>query len=278
MGAARDVRRGGLTLLELLVVIAIIAALMALSLPAVQRSRESARAMLCKNRMRQVGIALHSFESQNQKMPAGNDISSRFSHSWFTRILPMIDQASLYQRYDWSQRWDDAKGATGLTNNIVTATTVPLFVCPSTPTLLQGACDYGGNYGTTQTGLPAGFRIGDGWEAGALLVINSSGKSSRTSASRLGEFHDGLSQVILVYESAGRSSESGHWGAGTNCFGIEYPVNGNADGETIMSFHLAGGHVLFADGHVTFVSNNADLNLLARLATRNGNEPIESAF
>ena len=55
--------RDGLTVVELLVVVAIIAILMAILIPAVQQARESACARRCRNDLRQIGIALHSYHS-----------------------------------------------------------------------------------------------------------------------------------------------------------------------------------------------------------------------
>src|SRR5215208_7467840 len=70
--------RRGFTLIELLVVIAIIAVLIALLLPAVQAAREAARRAQCVNNLKQLGLAVHNYESANSIMvlqsmwPSGN--------------------------------------------------------------------------------------------------------------------------------------------------------------------------------------------------------------
>lgn len=66
-----------MTLVELLVTLAIIGILVAIMLPAVQQSREAIRRMSCQNNLKQMGLALHSFESVHRRFPKERDRGQR---------------------------------------------------------------------------------------------------------------------------------------------------------------------------------------------------------
>jgi prepilin-type N-terminal cleavage/methylation domain-containing protein/prepilin-type processing-associated H-X9-DG protein len=78
------------TLIELLVVIAIIAILAALLLPALSRSKESARRIACASNLRQIGVALRIYVDENKVYPTDTGASSDTNGYWETLILPSV--------------------------------------------------------------------------------------------------------------------------------------------------------------------------------------------
>jgi prepilin-type N-terminal cleavage/methylation domain-containing protein/prepilin-type processing-associated H-X9-DG protein len=97
--------RSGFTLIELLVVIAIIAVLVGLLLPAVQKVREAANSLSCKNNLKQIGIACHNYESGFGYFPTCGSESQAFgilgvgfdTMGWEYQLLPYVEQDNIYQ-------------------------------------------------------------------------------------------------------------------------------------------------------------------------------------
>ena len=230
----------GFTLIELLVVIAIIAILIALLLPAVQQAREAARRTQCKNNMRQIGLAFHNYHETHSRFPLpaviGLTVSSgleiRQGSSWCTMLLPYIEQANLYARYDSNlSPYHPA-------NSAAVATAIPGFTCPSTPRnemthtmQITGGTALGGGFPATGSAIGMtggvldydtldGIRSGfssiaysgrpaaasrEGWGVWSLRVMDLPQFSSGGSGGRIRDMTDGTSNTILVAEVANRA-------------------------------------------------------------------------
>jgi prepilin-type N-terminal cleavage/methylation domain-containing protein len=135
------------TLVELLVVIAIIGVLVALLLPAVQAAREAARRSQCTNNLKQIGVAVHNYESATKEIPynrysdnygapaaawgraivnCGSQCESTLpcrAWSWLASILPYLEQGTLYSQGGIPQ--------TPLETSPVVGAVIPAFHCPS---------------------------------------------------------------------------------------------------------------------------------------------------
>ncbi len=160
-------KRRGFTLIELLVVIAIIAVLVALLLPAVQQAREAARRAQCKNNLKQIGLALATYEETARAFPIGcnSTPANGWGVSFWVGLTPNLDMLTVYERFQFQGinpgqsgvnggvAFSDASpGYTGAGANtagnvngqLVTGKIFPVFACPSSP--LPPAKDTGSGY------------------------------------------------------------------------------------------------------------------------------------
>jgi len=160
-------RRSAFTLIELLVVIGIIGLLMALLLPAVQRVREAANAMVCASNLRQIALASHNFHVDFKKLPAGSYNAMNTTAGYvptsgpyvgvLTALLSQLEQDNLKQAFripngttsliinasiDTGAPWWDTTTPGGAANvaSDVAQLRLGIFKCPSdnideTPTL-----------------------------------------------------------------------------------------------------------------------------------------------
>jgi prepilin-type N-terminal cleavage/methylation domain-containing protein len=203
-------RRAAFTLIELLVVIAIIAILIALLLPAVQQAREAARRTQCRNNMKQMGLALHNYESTYTKFPSSGEFTaaagsaspyrSFTATSTFTQMLPFIDQAPLYNTFDLNLHYT-AAGA----NRVAAQSKIPAYLCPSNGNTANDTFQYGltdympvAYTDITDTGIrgntPAALRTI--WDRDSVLGFHNN----------IANCTDGLSNSVAVFEANGRTA------------------------------------------------------------------------
>jgi prepilin-type N-terminal cleavage/methylation domain-containing protein/prepilin-type processing-associated H-X9-DG protein len=133
-----NVRHRAFTLIELLVVIAIIAVLIALLLPAVQAAREAARRAQCTNNLKQIGLAMHNYETANGSFPPGE--KGCCWGTWGVFILPFVEQQNLFNAWNAYGNNIPSGGAAdgylryaGAANTTVSYSYVSSYACPSDP-------------------------------------------------------------------------------------------------------------------------------------------------
>jgi prepilin-type N-terminal cleavage/methylation domain-containing protein len=193
--------RHGFTLVELLVVIAIIGVLVSLLLPAVQATREVARRSQCMSNIRQLIIALHSYEFAHEHFPAGvtnetgpvRNVPEGNHLSWIAQILPELEEGARYHNLDAT------KGAYHQRNNLVRQSIVPLLICPSDSTPLSPVSNYAGVHHHKEAPIDADNK--------GVLFLNS--------RITFDEIVDGSSYTIAVGEKLINGPEDLGWMSGT---------------------------------------------------------------
>jgi len=281
-------RSSGLTLIETLVVVSVIGVLIALLLPAAQSAREAARRAQCQNNLKQIGLAIHQYESVYAQLPTGrlnNGIEvMEYCRSVFVALLPYLDQTPLYNQVNFSL-W-----TTDVANLTVDVSRPGVFLCPSDPeaanvvsagpnsrypyndppggTYPTALTNYGMMYGTVR--FPWETRTNSSYDP--LGEMN--GCFNDLPSIRLSGITDGLSNTAFGGERAvgfmnrGRVTPIfGTWtldiGQSTLFFAtfapndvFKNPFPPNVVGPTataLSSFHAGGVNLLFGDGRVEFI-------------------------
>ena len=308
----------GFTLIELLVVIAIIAILIALLLPAVQQAREAARRTQCKNNLKQIGLAMHNYHDIHRTFPQGasatwwveggvgdtNVDNSREAWGWSAAILPLIDQAPLFEQLGVNDRRLDQALASAGGNAAALDLLFPAltaYLCPSDttgpklkPAMIRNhfdgdggpsggtwrppATNYIGNIGIAAVGIPDD--LGDRRPRGVFY---------NGSKVKIRDITDGTSNTIMVGERD-EAGGAGSWIGNRNpdgnglhgsdyVLGSAWPVINDPvpaiyrRGTGFSSRHTGGAQFLMCDGAVRFISENIDHDLqqVSRTTPRTGN-------
>ncbi len=299
-------RSTGFTLVELLVVIAIIGILVALLLPAVQAAREAARRISCRNNLKQIGLALHSYHDTFRVFSPGVTTSPKL-HAWTPYVFPYAEQENLYQQYRWDVNWNDAA------NQVAVNTHVAALHCASTPggdkrldtvstSITTSASDYAPVTRVANILATAGIvpPMSDCW-----------GVLSRGEAVRMADVRDGTSNTLMITEDAGRPDfwtsqgrgpdnnspgggnlgvvdgrvKGAGWADTRNVIPLHgfshdglvapgpCPINCTNNNEA-FGFHPGGVNAAFADGGVRFLSETISIETYAALITKANGEVI----
>jgi prepilin-type N-terminal cleavage/methylation domain-containing protein len=288
-------RRAAFTLIELLVVVAIIAVLIALLLPAVQQAREAARRSQCKNNLKQLGLAMHNYHDTFGAFPpgwiaatrgVGPDVNGGLNgFGWGAMILPMMEQAPVYNQFRFEYSMTDATGTPS--NRSLLATPLPTFRCPSDPA--PGTWQMLNPTGTTtiaevaSTNYIALFGLRAIEECYLLppgQACRAEGIFYHNSRVRMADITDGSSQTLMMGERVHDRFPSTWSGVIISGASPIERILGHADHtpntafhkEDFGSRHIGGTHFLMGDSSVKFFSENIDLQTYMGLGTIQGGE------
>ncbi|HWE36517.1 MAG TPA: DUF1559 domain-containing protein [Isosphaeraceae bacterium] len=218
-------KRRGFTLIELLVVIAIIGVLIALLLPAVQQAREAARSAQCSNNLKQIGLAMHIYNSAVGAFPPGrfNTHVAGRGNCWgpYSQLLPQLEQLPIYNSFNFSLAPDSdpvlsAPNLTGYTTFINT------LICPSdsAPELVVVG---GSPFATHNYNVNVGSGYSVVQRPAPPLADIPNGMFSENLAVTTAMITDGLSGTVAVSETI-RSTSSDTFA--TNPLGV-FVITGN---------------------------------------------------
>ena len=259
MSMIRNTRRG-FTLTELLVVAGIVLVLASIALPSVQQAREAARATTCRNNLKQLGLALHSYHDMHRVFPPGwinrhALAGEQPRYGWMVLILQEIEQQSLYYRLDVEHQ---SGPASELTQTRIATYRCPSDTTPNTNPLRgdYGTSNYSGNFGPVAPPRWLPGRLSADWPGHAPTPQSTSGMFWLNSNVGIGEVRDGLSYTLQVGERS-FASGAGIWaGVGGNHFENDQVTacrpghEINSGFAAFSSRHSGGAHFLFGDARV----------------------------
>jgi prepilin-type N-terminal cleavage/methylation domain-containing protein/prepilin-type processing-associated H-X9-DG protein len=244
--------RRGFTLIELLVVIAIIAVLIGLLLPAVQKVRESAARLQCKNNLKQIGLALNNYHDRAEGFPPGycsnlqpgtqpsspggdctwNEIGPGWG--WGAYLLNDLEQNNLSRQIRFDLDIKDPANAAART------TTLKVFICPSEPRPMN--FEVVDAYGNPLVAVAHSSYVGmNGAPNGVTSdAFDNNGAFLRNTRLRIKDITDGLSNTLFIGERCTNMSNTTWTGAvrGAVTPDLRYPDTpdqlANAEGDCAL--------------------------------------------
>lgn len=224
------------TLLGCLTVIGILGVLVALLLPATRRAGPAAHRMQCANNLKQIAIALYTYEDQYGALPPAYtvDAEGKPLHSWRTLILPCMEQEPLFTKIDLSKPWDHPA------NKVAFDVTVPGYSCPSA------------NLPQTHT---------------AYMAVAVPGGCFRptepTKFSQITDDHDWTLMVIEV-----DAKQAVHWMSPTDSVDLAFLQT--KTGATLA--HSGGVQAMFVSGKTRFIASGVKPETIRAMITIDGKD------
>ena len=286
-----------ITLVEVLVVIAIVALLIGITVPAVQGVRAAAARIGCMNNLKQMGLALHQYESAHAVLPpgcsSGKGVDPDPYMTWMTRLLPFLEQDALW--YESIQAYSQQQFFEEPLHQPILGHIQPIFSCPlDWRATIAWDFSYLNLQGKVALTSYQGVEGTDLNHHDGILFLDS--------RIRLTDILDGTSNTLAVGERpASVNHRFGWWYAGwgqnktgsldsvTGMSEINLSVAGCPPGPYefgpgsmndfcdvfhYWSLHTGGTNFLFADGSVRFLSYSA-APIMPALATRAGGESVD---
>jgi prepilin-type N-terminal cleavage/methylation domain-containing protein/prepilin-type processing-associated H-X9-DG protein len=247
MTGPRRCRDEGFTLIELLVVIAIIGVLIALLLPAVQAAREAARRAECTNNLKQIGLAIASYESAHGSYPPGaiNFVYNRpdpatrqtRQHTMFSFLLPHLEQAPVHNAINFELPAANIPpfAAAGLAQQTAFGGRIRTYICPSDETQARSVTPAGSAYSQGSYAGMAGTVNCVEWRIGTPAHDDYEGNGVFVPAYtyRPAQVRDGLSGTIFVGEMSRYADDPEiylhHWNRYANYLSSVSPTVGRAN-------------------------------------------------
>ncbi len=199
-----------------------------LLLPAVQAAREAARRMSCGNNLKQMGLAVHNYESAYRVLPRAGTLDADFSVQ--ARLLPFIEQSGLYETLDFSKPAFSGSFSAKLPNPLFVkafATPIQTFLCPSDPAPAQTIVTVSGT-DYTYGGLNYMASYGSNKNQNYDFRWRTDGPFDAIGGSGFNAFLDGTSTTVLMSETVRSQGADMTLPAGqTPSFPYTFTLNGS---------------------------------------------------